>query len=300
MKISVLFLTSFLCFIVFQSCNNTSRNNIVSKKDILLIGVDSSLNVIVNEQKKAFENSYTNLTLSLSNLQEEELIKRLVNNTLNCAVIQRKLTDNEVRYIAEKEGNPPKQYVIAYNALALITNRNSDIQSVSVREAQQYFNNTNPNFNLVFENSKCQAISYFKDRFNLNNEQLSKAYSKNNFQELLNYVGKDLKVIGVIPFSYIADTENPKTIELLKNIKVLNINYQDSAGKLISINPSQESITTKLYPFIMPIVLVNGNLEVKSGTTFVNYILKDRAQRLFLKLGLTPSVFPGREVRVKN
>ncbi len=299
-KISIGLLCAILSVVLWYGCsNNTQTTNTIYTKDTLLIAVDSSLKVAINEHKKAFENSHTNLILELANMQETDIVAQLTANKINCAVIQRHLTQNEIDYITQKEGLPPKEYIVAYNALALLTNAENTVENISIREITQYFNQNTTNFNLVFESSKCQAIQYIKNYFNLSNLQLSKSYTKNNFNHLIAYIKQDKQAIAIVPYSYIADIENPKTKELLNGIKILNVNYQDSTDKLLSISPSQESITTKEYPFIMPVILVEANLDLKSGTTFVNYIVRDNAQRLFLKLGLTPATFPGREIIIK-
>lgn len=299
-KISFVLVCAIFSSVLWYGCSNNSKTTQTNTTtDTLFIAVDSSLKVAINEHKKAFENSYTNLFVSLVNMQETDIVNQITANKINCAVIQRHLTQNEINFITQKEKLPPKEHILAYNALALLTNAENAKESISVREINQYFNQNTANFNLVFESSKCQAIQFIKYYFNLSNTQLAKAYTKNNFNDLMAYIRQDKNAIAIVPYSYIADIENPKTKEMLNDIKILNVNYQDSTDKLQSISPSQESITTKEYPFILPIILVEANLDFKSGTTFVNYIVRDKAQRLFLKLGLTPATFPGREIIIK-
>ena len=87
---------------------------------------------------------------------------------------------------------------------------------------------------------------------------------------------------------------------MLEGLKVFSIICLDSNKKSISVIPSQSSIASKEYPLINPIVFVNSNMPFKSGINFVNYLYKPRAQRLTLKLGLCPAIFPGREIKINT
>jgi ABC-type phosphate transport system substrate-binding protein len=93
--------------------------------------------------------------------------------------------------------------------------------------------------------------------------------------------------------------ESDSTAAFLKDLKVLPVTAADSTGTIYTTLPTQSSISTKEYPMISPIVLVNCGMEKKSGTNFVNFLFKTKAQRLILKCGLSPAIFPGREVIIK-
>lgn len=271
------------------------------KQDTLVIWVDTSLGVIANEQKKAFENVYTTPVLSLVYKNESEIIQALMNNQVSCAILQRKLSENEVAYLQRKEEFMPKQYVFGYDAYVCISSRRSPIENISTGEIKNYFAGKNKSkFTLSVENSRCQTAQFLKTEFSLSNEQLGLAFANNNFVELLNYLRTNPNAIGIIPFSYISDIEAEGTVKLLDSLKVLPVKYLDSTQKTLVFKPSQETITTREYPWITPMVLVNCNMEKKSGTNFVNYIFKPKAQRLILKCGLTPAIFPGREVNINT
>lgn len=290
----------FAFIVPFTACvDNGTKVKSTSLTDTLEVWADTSLHVLINEQRKAFENAYTNPILQISYTHESRIIERLMSDKLNCAILQRNLTPNEAKYLAEKEDFVPKQYVVAYDAFVFIVNKDHPVKALSVQDIRDYFNKKGTiNYQLVFESNHCQAIPYFQSYFNLSGGQILSAFSKSNLDELLGFIRNDKNSIGIIPFSYISDIGSTATIDLLKDLKVMEIQFTDSTGKLRSVNPSQESITTRDYPFVAPIVLLNCNMEKKSGTTFVNYLLKPKAQRLFMKCGVVPAVFPTREVKV--
>ncbi len=297
--LSILIITGLLQ--IGACVQNTKSESQISLKDTLEIWVDTSLAVLINEQRKAFENEYNTPFIQLHYAQESSIIKKLLSNELNCAVLQRNLSGEEARFLTSKEDFNPKQYIIAHDAFVFIANKECELEYMTPEHLSVYFTGKNlMKYQFVFESNNCQAIPYFKSYLHLNDAEMSKGFSKNGLQDLIDFISKDKNSIGIIPFSYISDIEAESTSEMLKNLKILSVKYTDSTNTELLVNPSQESITTKDYPYTMPIVLLNCNMEKKSGTNFVNYIFKPKAQRLFLRCGMVPAIFPGREVIINT
>jgi phosphate transport system substrate-binding protein len=304
MNSRILKINCFLLFLVLVSaCTNqpAAGKGELLKADTLVIWADTSLRVIVNEQKKAFENIYTNPVLSIIYMNENQIVKGLMSNKVNAAVLHRSLTANESALLESREDFLPRQYVFAYDAFVCIASDRSSFSSISMTDLLEYFtNNSAAKFSLAMENPNAQSIQFLKKKFSLQNEQLSRAYANKSLNDLLAYLRRDPNAIGIIPFAYISDIEAESTIQLLENLKVLPVMYKDSTQKTRLVDPSQETIATREYPLLAPVVFVNGNMENKSGTNFVNYLFKPRAQRLILRCGLCPAIFPGREVNIQT
>lgn len=303
-KLSILF-CAFLAYALL-ACNSGSNPPSAeqtpkkAEEDTVEIWADTSLRVIMNEQKKAFENSYPGPKLRILYFQEDQVVQGLMDNRSSMAVLHRALTPGESAFLAKKEEYKPREYTIAYDAFVFVTSMENKRDSLWTKDIKECFTSPKPGLKLVFENSHANAVHYLGQYFSLSSNQFNNAFARNSVQELMDFLRHEPEYIGVIPFSYICDTEAEETVKLLENLKVLNIARQDSINpkKHLLVNPSQESITTRAYPFVMPIVLLDCSMEKNSGTAFVNYLFKPRAQRLILKCGLTPAVFPGRELKV--
>ncbi|MES2616889.1 MAG: substrate-binding domain-containing protein [Bacteroidota bacterium] len=298
-KVKVIY--GLLILTVMYACNagQSDKAGSVGAKDTLEVWADTGLRVMANEHKKAFENSYNNAILNIHYMHEDSIVKGLINNRVNAAFLQRNLTAEEAGYLEKKEKFKPKEYVFAYSAMVLVASESYPDDFISKDAIRDYFKTNKPHtFRVVFENSQGQAIHYMQKRFNITNEELSKAFAKNNLNALLSQLRSDPQSIGILPFSYISDIESQATIEMLNGLKVLGVQYADSTGKTVMFYPSQETIATKEYPFISPMLFMNCNMDKKGGTTFINYLFKPKAQRLVLKCGIVPAIFPGREVKI--
>jgi phosphate transport system substrate-binding protein len=291
-----------LLLIQFFSCTNSNTPRTKqSKADTLLVWADTSLGVFANEHKKAFENAGKPPVISLVYKNEAEIISALLNNKIHAAFLQRLLSPAEAAAIEKLIEFYPKQYTIAYDAFVLVCSNKNSFEGIALADIKSVLKGQkNSTLNFVVENKKALSVQFLKSKFSLSNQQLANLYSKNSTEELFQFLKSNPNSIGVIPFSYICDVESEPIAEMLGGLKVLSISYLDSNNKSMSVIPSQSSIASKDYPLINPIVFINSNMPFKSGINFVNYLYKPRAQRLVLKLGLCPAIFPGREIKINT
>ncbi len=293
----------FAAVLLLSACSGNPASDTKTtgpENDTIICWADSSVKVIVQEEIKAFENIYKFPRFKTTYLKEDDIVKALLDNKVSVAVLHRMLSENEVNVLRKRENFTPKQYVFAYDAYAFITSDLSFYEKLDANELERFLKGKSDNtFTLGIENSNAQAKTFLKNHFNLNASQLSKLFAANSVNELMAYLRSNPKAIAIIPFSYISDVESDSTAAFLKDLKVLPVTAADSTGTIYTTLPTQSSISTKEYPMISPIVLVNCGMEKKSGTNFVNFLFKTKAQRLILKCGLSPAIFPGREVIIK-
>jgi phosphate transport system substrate-binding protein len=291
-----------LLLIQFFSCTN-ANNPSTSKKiaDTLTVWADTSLKVFANEHKKAFENAGKAPVINLIYKNETEIVSALIKGKINTAFIQRLLSPAEASAIEKLADFYPKQYTTAFDAFVFVSSTKNKFDSLSLETIESILRGQGKsNLNLVVENKRALSVQYMKSRFNLNNDQLSHLFTKNSTADLFQYLKLNPNAIGIIPFSYISDVESEIIAEMLNGLKVLSIDYLDSSNKRITVLPSQSTIASREYPFVNPIVFINSNMPFKSGINFVNYLFKPKAQRLTLKLGLCPAIFPGREIKINT
>jgi phosphate transport system substrate-binding protein len=291
-----------LLLIHFFSCTNSNTPSAKqSKADTIIVWADTSLAVFANEHKKAFENAGKPPVISLVYKNEAEIISALLNNKIHAAFLQRLLSPAEAAAIEKLADFNPKQYAIAYDAFVFVCSNKNSFEGIDLAELESVLKGQKSStLNFVVENKNALSVQFLKLKFNLSNQQLSNLYSKNNTGELFQFLKSNPNSIGLIPFSYISDVESEPIAEMLEGLKVLSVICLDSNKKSLLVIPSQSSIASKEYPLINPIVFVNSNMPFKSGINFVNYLYKPRAQRLTLKLGLCPAIFPGREIKINT
>lgn len=287
-----------------MACNQPNANSTEAQSavDTIDCWVDSSLLVLAREEVKAFDNIYKFPRLDLSAYNESDIVKGLVDNKVNLAILHRLLDSNELAYLSQKEQFKPKQYEFAYDAYVFISAISSGIDSIDYdRISSSLRSKTGAGMTICVENPGAQSLKFLKSHFKLDGEQLKNISSLGSMGAMMNYLRNNPGTFGVIPFSVIADIEAEKTVKFLEGLRVLKVNVRMKPGHVLqAVEPSQSTIATKEYPLISPIVLVNCNMDKKSGTNFVNYIFKTKSQRLIQQFGLCPAIFPGREYLIQQ
>jgi len=297
LKIGLVFL-----LIQFFACTNSNKPEIKQKNtDTLTVWADTSLMVFANEHKKAFENAGKPPCINLVFKNETEIVTALLNGKIQAAFLQRILSPAEGAAIEKLADFYPKQYTTAFDAFVFVSSRKNPFDSISIENIESILKGkSNSPYHLIVENKRALSVQYLKSKFNLNNVQLSHLFTQNSSAELFQYLKLNPDAIGIIPFSYISDVESETIAEMLTGLKVLSINCLDSNKKRVTVMPSQSTIASREYPFVNPVVFINSNMPFKSGINFVNYLFKPKAQRLTLKLGLCPAIFPGREIKINT
>ena len=291
-----------LLLIQFFACTNSNKPDLKQNThDTLTVWADTSLKVFANEHKKAFENAGKPPIIHLVYKNETEIVTALINGKIQAAFLQRLLSPAEGAAIEKLADFYPKQYTTAFDAFVFVSSRKNAFDSLSIEDIESILKgNSKSAYHIIVENKRALSVQYLKSKFNLNNDQLAHLFTKNNTTELFEYLKSNPNGIGIIPFSYISDVESETIAEMLDGLKVLSINCLDTNNKRATILPSQSTIASREYPFINPVVFINSNMPFKSGINFVNYLFKPQAQRLTLKLGLCPAIFPGREIKINT
>ncbi len=276
------------------ACNSDANHQASTKSnDTLHVWVDSSLRALVNEEVKSFEGINKPPVLQLHLANEADLVQGMLNNTIDAAVTQRELSASELMLIQKQEDFNAKQHIFAKQAFVLIASEQFKTNYIDLASVLSSMTQNQPH-SIVVEASKASAVKFLMDHFHLS-QQPQYLFAENGLNNMMSYLRLHQNVIGVLPYSYLSDVYAQKDMPFLKGLKILSIANSDSTAIL----PSQSSIASGEYPLVNSIVLINANMKQKSGINFVNYLFKPSAQRLILKFGLVPVIFPGRELLIK-
>ena len=277
------------------ACNSDAQQQVNHSKtnDTLHVWVDSSLRALVNEEIKSFEGINKPPVIQLHLANEADVFQGMLNNSIDAAVTQRELSATELALIQKQEDFNAKQHIFAKQAFVLIASEQFKSNYIDLASVLSSMTNNQPH-SIVVEASKSSAVKFLMDHFQLS-QQPQYLFAENGLNAMLAYIRSHQNAIGVLPYTYISDVYAQADLPMLKGLKILSIANADSTV----IEPSQSSIASGNYPLVNSIVLINANMKQKSGINFVNYLFKPSAQRLILKFGLVPVIFPGRELLIK-
>ena len=106
-----------------------------------------------------------------------------------------------------------------------------------------------------------------------------------------------IHIIGVMDYSWLSDTDETITKEILAKIRTLSVSLQD--GKK-GFYPDQSNIQTRDYPFCRYTYIMRRSGDFTLGAGFVAFVAGQKGQLMMLKTGLVPAFRQEREVEVNT
>lgn len=304
-KIKEVFIAIIVVSLSTLSCKNkgiekkTDEETIIKGKATIL--VDETFAPIIEDQLAVFQNEY-DVTITLENKPEAEVVRLLLNDYARIAILSRMLTVTEAQVFESKKIKPRITH-FATDAIALIVNRNVKDSIVDLTDVIHFMQGKEVKgiSKLVFDSPNSSIYSYMNQiAGTLPEKPTTGIYSFKTNDDVIKYIHDYKDAIGVIGVDWILQ---PSTVskDLVKNIKVLSVkNVKGKLGDDNYYKPSQTNIANGLYPLKRDLYLLNYQGISGLGMGFASFIAGDRGQRIILKSGLYPVRIPGREIVIRK
>lgn len=261
----------------------------------LTLGVDESVFPIVEDVAVLFENEYKSSKLNLLAKSEREVIHLLLSDSIRVAVLPRKMNADELKHY---EGIvAPKQTHFASDAMVFVTSKSATDSVVDYQAILSHLERGNVKETdsfLVFDNYNSSVSSAFRQATGFDSFPKDYAYFLNNTEEVIDYVTKNPKAIGVIGLNWLTQP-NAAIQKNIDQVKVLAVKNPEDNNYY---KPSQNNIAEGTYPLIRKLYVWDMQGKNGLGTGFASYIAGYKGQRVVLKSGLFPFNTPPREIVV--
>lgn len=291
-----LFFYFLLVVVLISACQSNSEKQ--QKDDwntgSITIATDENLKDIAKQLVEVYQHEYEQATIKLNFQPQDKIINDFINGNITSMIINRNLTKNELETGTERQGTKVIENILAYNAIALIANKNFKDSIFQMSAIKDYLQ-PNSTVKLVFDNKQSGIPKFIIQQENLDIALFKNALVVNNTNEVIEYVNRNTAAIGFITFNYVSDADAESTQEILSKVKVLAISNNDT-----TISISQQSIYDGTYKLMQPISIVLGKNSETVGTAFVNWAVKERAAKILLKAGLVPKVMPNRNMNIMD
>ena len=276
------------------------------------VSADESYSLIMDAEKDAFEATYPDAHVKIVYKPEGDLVNDLMRpgDSTRFIVISRDLNDEEKKFFESKNAHPTVLKV-AFDAVAIINNKENTNDSLSVEQLRQIlaqkittWKQLDPkakgdSINVVFDNKRSGNARFIKEKLLNNSDKFPRnCYAVNTNQDVINYVSEHPNAMGVIGVNWISDKDDSTSKAIMKKIKVIAIS-SDSLPKAY-YKPYQAYIYQKTYPLCREVFIINREGRMGLGTGFAIYIASDKGQRIVLKDGLVPATMPVRLVNINR
>lgn len=267
------------------------------------ISVDESFRPIIEEQISVFESSNPKAKIIAHYKSEAECWEDLLNDSTRMVIVTKKITQSEANYYSDSLQLYPESGLLAYDAVALLVNRNATDSVFEKQEVVQLLQGKSllP-YKLVFDGVKATstvrfAIDSILKGGELNTLNITAARSS---WEVVKYISENEGYIGFVGVSWIGNPEDTAQVNMLKKVRIAWLPCNGCKDSSYT-KPWQEDILTSRYPYTRGIYYVLKENHSGLGKAMVNFMKGDRGQLIFRRGYLVPAwrVFMMRETKLK-
>ena len=271
----------FLLSIIVAACQASSKEHI-SQETIIVKGSETMF-PLCKTLAYEFENNNGWYLIEVSGGGSEIGISSLKQKQTDIAMSSRALKLGEKLYFQEEHA-AYNEKIIAYDALAVITNDDNTIDRLTTEQISRIYSGKIKNWNelggqdlpiIVYSREPSSGTYDFFNELILGNERLdSNVIRIPDNEELLKKINLNKGSIGYIGLGH-----------LNKNVKAISISCD--GGKTF-VAPSQSSVQTLEYPIIRPLFFYYLSENEMKLRSFINFIFSEEGQNLVLQLNYVP------------
>ena len=298
--------------LLLASCGSMGKKgtNETPTRGNIRILADESFKPLIETEVFTFTHLYTGAKIKPIYKPEYDVINDFMNDSVKVIVTSKKLSDYQIQYLRDTLVIA-RTTTYAYDALALITNRENKDSLLKYNNVKDIFlgkirrwkavneKSKLGDIHVIFDNNKSGNIRYFKELFEIKDSLSKNFFAVNNNAEVLNYVSRNPDALGIISVNWISDKDDSLTMSFIKKVNVVAVSQQYiNDGSYY--RPHQGFIYDKSYPFVREIYLISRETFSGLGSGFVNWATAEQGQRIVLKSGLVPATMPIRLVQIKH
>jgi len=325
-KIAIVCLTALAAVMGLASCGD-QRPKSTSTRGIAKILCDESFQSVLEQEIAVFEYSYPEASIMPDYMNEAAALDSLMHGKCDLIITARDLT-TEQRESLKRQGRGYRSRMIAVDAIAIIVNKQNDIDELSMEDLRDIFTGKvkrwgevfptrlkNDSIKVLFDGSGTGVVHYMKQKFLNGGSFGPNVYAKQSSTQVFDMVEKNKNVIGMIGVSWITSdlkaAEKPiaeKYEELQKNNEVSVIDFTDRIkvmpvrgdDQVQGVKPYQAYINSGEYPLVRSIWAIDASYNGTLDHGFYTFLTGVIGQKIILQTGILPAAEPVREVELVN
>jgi phosphate transport system substrate-binding protein len=304
----------FASALSLTSCNQGGKQKVLDTPTSghIKVGIDDSYRLLMAAQLDLFMHFYKDAKIDTLIDSESNIINLFMKDSIETMVVSRELTKNQMDNLKSKSFNA-RTTLLAYDAIALVINKNNKHDNLYYDQVRDIFGGKIKTWNqidpkaglgalqLVFDRNGSANISYFKDKFKLNDFPSTFSAVKSN-EEIIKYVEKNKNAIGILSVNWISDPADSISHNFLTRIKVAGISTIEGSntGTEEFYQPFQAYIVDGSYPFIRKIFFIDRQSYTGLGAGLSSFIAGEKGQTVILRSGMVPAQAPIRIMELKK
>lgn len=276
-----------LSVIFFNACDDRSVKDTQTAGQIT-VSVDETYKPVMEEQFRIFMSRFPDAKIMATYKPEAECIKDYLEDTARVVFITRDLTKEEKEYALSKQ-LVTRSLPMARDAICFIMSKEHPEPKFTQQELEAMLTGADKqhDYQIVFDNTGSSTVRYITDSVLQKGQKLSaNVFATKSPEEVVDYVAKNPKAIGVIGVNYVSDLKDSTAENFLQQINVVSIlPTKSTTGNYVK--PYLGYIGLREYPYTRNLFFISKETWPGLGTGLVNYLCRD-GQILFKQAKLFP------------
>ena len=256
---------------VVAGCGNSGDNS--SEPVTISISGSTSVGPLMEKVAEKYEGANSNVSIEINQVGSSAGIKDTINGVSELGMSSRELK-------AEEESQV-KSNVIAYDGIAIITNKNNPIKNISLEQIKGIYTGQITNWNQIDGGKDAPIVVVSREEG---------SGTRDAFQEIVGYKSEELKADAMISNGNGGIKES---VALNENaVGFVSFEYLDDKVNIVNVEnvePKADLVKSGEYKISRPFLLVNkdGSLS-EDGQKLIDFILSDEGQTIVKENKLIP------------
>lgn len=254
----------------FYGCGNSSSEENASlenskNKETISISGSTSVGPLMGKLAESYESKNSNISIEINEVGSSAGIKDAINGVSDIGMSSRELKSEEASLL--------KATTIAYDGIAIITNKNNPIKNITIDEIKDIYTGKITNWNQIQDGEDSPIVVVSREEGSGTREA---------FQEIVGYKSEEL-----ISNAMIANATGAVKQMIIGNknaVGFVSFEYLDdevNVVKVENVEPKAELVQSGEYKISRPFLVVNkeGSLS-EEGQKFIDFILSEEGQTM--------------------
>lgn len=260
---------------VVAGCGNSEGKTEGNSSEPITISISGSTSVgpLMEKIAEKYESVNSNVSIEINQVGSSAGIKDAINGVSELGMSSRELK-------AEEESKV-KSNVIAYDGIAIITNKNNTIKNISLDQIKGIYTGQITNWNQIDGGKDAPIVVVSREEG---------SGTRDAFQEIVGYKSEELKADAMISNGNGGVKESVASNE--NAVGFVSFEYLDDKVNIVNVEnvePKADLVKSGEYKISRPFLLVNkdGSLS-EDGQKLIDFILSDEGQTIVKENKLIP------------
>ena len=254
----------------FYGCGNSSSEGNSSlgnskNKETISISGSTSVGPLMGKLAESYESKNSNISIEINEVGSSAGIKDAINGVSDIGMSSRELKSEEASLL--------KATTIAYDGIAIITNKNNPIKNITIDQIKDIYTGKITNWNQIEDGEDAPIVVVSREEG---------SGTRDAFQEIVGYKSEEL-----ISSAMIANATGAVKQTVIGNknaVGFVSFEYLDdevNVVKVENVEPKAELVQSGEYKISRPFLVVNkeGSLS-EEGQKFIDFILSEEGQTM--------------------